>query len=112
MHAPRALVAARSSLSPTASRSTSGSACHRAPAWDGRETTSEAPAIAVPGLVVHDPDGDAEYAAARAAAQAAGAEFVEGRGGHGYEIVTRIQGGLTPLGERVVERALSGPAAG
>lgn len=84
-----------------------------APAWDGRETTSEAPAIAVPGLVVHDPgDGDAEYAAARAAAQAAGAEFVEGRGGHGYEMVTRIQGGLTPLGERVVERALSGPAAG
>ena len=84
-----------------------------APAWDGRETTREAPAITVPGLVVHDPgDGDAEYAAARAAAQAAGAEFVEGRGGHGYEMITRIQGGLTPLGEQVVERVLSGPAAG
>ena len=85
-----------------------------APAWDGREIVSEATGIdgTGVGLVMHDPDdGDAEYAAARATAEQAGAEFVEGRGGHGYDMVTRIAGGLTPLGELVVERAVSGAGA-
>jgi hypothetical protein len=84
-----------------------------APAWDGREIAVEAGSVGQPGLVMHDPDdGDAEFTAARDAAERAGAEFVEGRGGHGYDMVTRIEGGLTPLGELVVERAVSGPAAG
>ena len=62
---------------------------------------------------MHDPDdGDAEFAAARVTADRAGAEFVRGRGGHGYDMLTRIRGGLTPLGQRVVQRALSGPDAG
>ena len=88
-----------------------------ASAWDGRETAAEAALISRPGrgpaLVMHDPDdGDAEFAAAREAAGRAGADFVEGRGGHGYDMVTRVGGGLTPLGELVVERAVNGPAAG
>ena len=48
---------------------------------------------------MHDPDdGDAEFAASRVTAERADAEFVRGRGGHGYDMVLRIDGGLTPPG--------------
>lgn len=72
--------------------------------WDGREPAAEARDISLPGLVMHDPDdGDAEYAAARRVAARSGAEFVRGRGGHGYDMLLRIDGGLTPYGEAVLD---------
>ena len=84
-----------------------------APAWDGRETTARRRRSRCRGWwCTTRTTATRSTPPPGAAAQAAGAEFVEGRGGHGYDMVTRIQGGLTPLGERVVERALSGPAAG
>lgn len=80
-----------------------------APAWDGRVSADEAAAIDAPGMVMHDPDdGDAEFAASRLTAERAGAEFVRGRGGHGYDMVLRIDGRLTPLGERVLDFAAAG----
>lgn len=76
------------------------------PSWDGRETAVEAKAVEVPGLVLHDPDdGDAEYAASRATARAAGVEFVRARGGHGYDILWDVDGSLTRLGQRVLAYA-------
>jgi len=75
-------------------------------AWDGRVVADEARGIALPGLVLHDPDyGPADFAASRETARRSGAEFVEGRGGHGYDLVVRINGSLTPLGERVLDFA-------
>ena len=75
-------------------------------AWDGRVVADEARAIDAPGLVLHDPDdGAADFAASQVTAERSGAEFVRGRGGHGYDMVLRIDGGLTPLGERVLDFA-------
>jgi dienelactone hydrolase len=74
-----------------------------APAWDGRVVADEARRVKVPGLVVHDPDdGAAEYAASRVTARRAGATFVEGSEGHGYDMVFDPGGPLTALGERVL----------
>lgn len=75
------------------------------PSWDGREVAAEARRIEIPGLVLHDPDdGDTEYAASRATARAAGAEFVRARGGHGYDILWDVDGSLTRLGREVLDR--------
>jgi pimeloyl-ACP methyl ester carboxylesterase len=74
--------------------------------WEGATLADLAPevkAAALPGLVVHAPDdGPEEFAAARALAQATGAEFREGESGHGYELLLTSMGGLRPDGEHLL----------
>ena len=73
------------------------------PAYDGLVVADEAGKVTAPGLVVYDPsDGDAEFAAARVTARRAGAEFVRGTGGHGYDILFDPDGTLTSIGRRVL----------
>jgi len=73
------------------------------PAYDGLVVADEAGKVTAPGLVVYDPsDGEAEFAAARVTARRAGAEFVRGTGGHGYDILFDPDGTLTRIGRRVL----------
>jgi hypothetical protein len=75
-------------------------------AWDGHVVARRAADVGLPGLVLHDPDdGDAEYAAARRAADRAGARFVRAGGGHGYDILWNADGSLTRLGRQVLAYA-------
>ncbi|MFC5178482.1 alpha/beta fold hydrolase [Nocardioides taihuensis] len=74
-------------------------------AWDGVPLSSVAARVDRPGLVVYArSDGAAEFRAARQLARRTGATFVEGRAGHGWELLTRIQDGeLTPVGRTLLE---------
>jgi pimeloyl-ACP methyl ester carboxylesterase len=74
-------------------------------AWDGVPLSSVAGRVDRPGLVVQArSDGAAEFRAAQQLARRTGARFVEGRAGHGWELLTRLgDGELTPVGQTLLE---------
>jgi pimeloyl-ACP methyl ester carboxylesterase len=78
-------------------------------AWEGTELAPLAASLPADGLVVMAPsDGQAEYDAAEALADAAGVPFVPGRSGHGWELlVDPVDGSVTRIG-----RLLTGLATG
>ncbi|MBB6628719.1 hypothetical protein H5V45_15440 [Nocardioides sp. KIGAM211] len=74
--------------------------------WDGIRLLDRARALARadrPGLVVYArSDGDQQYDAAERLARAAGARFVDGGSGHGYELMTDYRARLLPAGRAVL----------
>lgn len=77
--------------------------------WAGVQLLTAAPRIDEPGLVVFArSDGDAEYAAGQQLARRTDAEFLDGGRGHGYELLTDLDGALLPGGDRVLAFAQGG----
>lgn len=76
--------------------------------WAGIRLLTVAPRIAHRGLVVFArSDGKTEYAAAQALARRTDATFVDGGSGHGYELLTDLEGRLLRGGERLLAFAQS-----
>lgn len=78
-------------------------------AWDGDRLLELAPQVSRPGFVAfakHDGD-PAEFGRARALAQRSQAVFAPASNGHGWELLTRLDGGLTTMGKRLVEFAVA-----
>ncbi|MBA3781779.1 MAG: alpha/beta hydrolase [Nocardioides sp.] len=77
--------------------------------WAGVQLLTVAPQIKTPGLVIFArSDGQPEYAAGKALARSAGAEFLDGGNGHGYELLTDYEGRLIAGGERLLAFAQGG----
>jgi len=75
--------------------------------WDGTTLLDVAAAVrarGLPGLVEHaKDDGEDQYAAARELADAAGATFVDGGSGHGWDMLDDHGGTLQPAGQAVID---------
>jgi pimeloyl-ACP methyl ester carboxylesterase len=80
--------------------------------WAGVKLLDLAPRLAqrdLPGLVVQArSDGEAEYTAARALARESGVRFLDGGGGHGYDLLVDPDGGPLPAGRSILDFALGG----
>jgi pimeloyl-ACP methyl ester carboxylesterase len=71
--------------------------------WDNVVLQDVAGELPKPGMVVFArSDGAAEYAAAKRLAASAKARFVDGGSGHGYELLTDVDGKLLPGGRAVL----------
>lgn len=67
------------------------------------EQAADVRATGLPGLVVmSETDGDAEMRAARRLARDSDARFLDGRNGHGYTMLARLDGSLNRVGREVV----------
>jgi pimeloyl-ACP methyl ester carboxylesterase len=76
--------------------------------WDGVRLQSRAGALrsAAPGLIVFArTDGPSQWRAARRLSRTAGARFVDGGSGHGYELMTDYRGRLLRAGRAVLRFA-------
>lgn len=63
------------------------------PSWEGIDLLDVAPDLPAPGLVVQArSDGAAEYTKAKLLAKRSGARFLDGGGGHGYELLSDYTG--------------------
>jgi len=76
-------------------------------AWEGTELAPLAASLPADGLVVMAPsDGQAQYDAAEALADAANVRFVPGRNGHGWDLlVDPVDGTVTRIGRLLVDLA-------
>jgi pimeloyl-ACP methyl ester carboxylesterase len=71
--------------------------------WDNVVLQDLAGRLPKPGMVVYArSDGAAEYSSAKQLAASAGARFVDGGSGHGYELMTDVDGKLLPGGRAVL----------
>lgn len=71
--------------------------------WEETELLSVADSLPISGLVVQArSDGEGEYAKAKLLAKRSGARFLDGRGGHGYELLSDYTGRISPVGQRVL----------
>jgi dienelactone hydrolase len=71
-------------------------------AWDGDVLLDLAPQVDLPGMIVYArSDGDRLFEEARQLADATGATFVEGPGGHGWDLLLTLGGKVTRVGDRV-----------
>jgi pimeloyl-ACP methyl ester carboxylesterase len=78
-------------------------------AWGGTDQADVVADLPPGGLVVYArSDGDLEYRRARQLARRAGARFLDGGSGHGWELLTTRAGRLLPAG-RVVLAHVAGP---
>lgn len=77
------------------------------PTWEGIDIAPLAPDLSAEGLVVMArSDGAPLFRAARALARDAGVPFVEGRSGHGWELlVDPVDGSVTSTGRRLMDLA-------
>ena len=78
--------------------------------WDDVPLLSVADKIRQPGLVIHsEDDGFGQYRKAQQLAERAGAEFLRAPPGHGWDLVTNLEGELSRVGTRVLRFAESDP---
>ena len=71
-------------------------------AWDGDVLLDLAAQVDRPGMIVYArSDGERLFREARRLATATGATFVEAPGGHGWDLLLRLGGTVTPVGHRV-----------
>lgn len=71
-------------------------------AWDGDVLLDLAPQVEPPGMIVYArSDGDRLFREAQQLADATGATFVEGPGGHGWDLLLTLGGKVTRVGDRV-----------
>lgn len=81
--------------------------------WDDGPLLAMAENLPRGGLVVQArSDGDDEYAAARRLARAAGARFVDGGDGHGWELLVDYDRTLLPAGVTLLDYLGARPARG
>ena len=74
--------------------------------WDGQKLLSVADKIRQPGLVIHaEDDGFGEYRKAQQLAARAGAEFLDAPPGHGWDLVTNLEGELSRVGRQLLRFA-------
>ena len=77
--------------------------------WDGQRLLGVADKIRQPGLVIHsEGDGFGEYRKAQQLAARAGAEFLRAPPGHGWDLVTNLEGDLSRVGVRLLRFAGGG----
>ncbi|PUA81670.1 hypothetical protein [Nocardioides currus] len=75
-------------------------------AWEGTGLLGLAPDLPAGGLVVMArSDGDAAYASAQRLAKRSGARFLDGGSGHGYELLTDLDGKVSRVGRAVLAHA-------
>ncbi|MCB0908280.1 MAG: hypothetical protein KDB63_14290 [Nocardioidaceae bacterium] len=71
-------------------------------AWDGDVLLDLAPQVDLPGMIVYArSDGDRLFREAQQLADATGATFVEGPGGHGWDLLLTLGGTTTRVGDRI-----------
>lgn len=75
-------------------------------AWEEQTLLSVSGSLPAGGLVVQArSDGAAAYVRARLLATRSGARFLDGGSGHGYELLTRLDGRITRVGRVVLAHA-------